>query len=180
VMSAPDIFSGDLINDFHRFELFGPRRDYFGADYVWRVSDTSAILSDMNYDIQSGVVQQFNIGYSRLVWPNLSYYIGSRYLKRVEILGEKGTNTFTFAATYNLDPRYSLVFAQQYDFDYGTISRNDITLIRRYHRMAMSFTYSADHSLKRQAIMFSLWPQGVPEISLGSRSYVNMGGAPGY
>ncbi|MGB2807151.1 MAG: LPS assembly protein LptD, partial [Sedimentisphaerales bacterium] len=65
-------------------DIFGPRRNYFGADYIWRVSDTTAVLSDLNYDIQSGVVQQLNVGFSRLRWPNLSYYIGSRYLKRID------------------------------------------------------------------------------------------------
>jgi hypothetical protein len=87
VMAAPEIFNGDLNQPgFGRFENWGPRRDYVGADYIWRLSDTSAVLSDMYYDIDSGVVQQFNIGYSRMVWPNMSYYIGSRYLRRVYIM----------------------------------------------------------------------------------------------
>jgi len=160
--------------------LFGPRRDYFGADYIWRISDTAMLMSDMNYDMQSGVFQQYNIGYSRLCWPNLSYYIGSRYLRRTNILGEQGSNAFTFAATYVLDPRYTLIFAQQYDFDYGANVRSDITLIRKYHRMNCSLTLSADESLDREAIVFGIWPQGVPEIAIGERRYVGIGGAGGY
>jgi len=180
VLSAPDIFHGDLENDgidrgLRRFEMYGPRRNYFGADLLWRLSDTTAILSDMNFDMQSGVVQQFNAGFSRLCWPNLSYYIGSRYLRRVEVLDEKGSNAFTFAATYTLDPRYRIVFSQQFDFDYGANIRSDITLIRRYHRMYCSFTYSVDESLDRQAIVFSIWPQGVPELAIGPRRYMEIG-----
>ena len=128
----------------------------------------------MNFDMQSGVVQQFNAGFSRLCWPNLSYYIGSRYLRRVEVLDEKGSNAFTFAATYTLDPRYRIVFSQQFDFDYGANIRSDITLIRRYHRMYCSFTYSVDESLDRQAIVFSIWPQGVPELAIGPRRYAKL------
>jgi len=161
--------------------IFGPRRNYFGADYIWRMSDTTAVLSDMNYDMQSGVIQQFNIGFSHLRWPNLSYYIGSRYLKRIDNgLGEKGSNVFTFSATYVLDPRYTMVFSQQFDFDYGANMRSDITLIRRYHRMYYGLTYSADESLKRQAIVFSIWPQGVPELAIGSRRYMGLGDSAGY
>lgn len=180
VFSYPDIFSGDLVNNFHRFELFGPRRNYFGADYIWRISDSSVLLSDLNFDMQSCVVQQFNIGISRLVWPNLSYYIGSRYLRRIKILDEEGSNTVTFAATYILDPRYTVVFSQQYDFDYGGVLQNNVTLIRRYHRMAMSFSYSADHSLKSQAIVFSIWPEGIRELALGPRRHVELGGGAGF
>jgi len=157
--------------------MFGPRRNYFGADYLWRISDTTAVLSDMNYDMQSNVVQQFNIGFSHLRWPNLSYYIGSRYLRRFSNgLGEKGSNAFTFAATYVLDPRYTVVFSQQFDFDYGASIRSDITLLRRYHRMYWGLTYSADESLDRQAILFSVWPQGVPEMAIGPRRYTRVGG----
>jgi hypothetical protein len=160
--------------------IFGPRRNYFGADYLWRLSDTTALLSDMNFDMQSGVVQQFNIGFSRLRWPNLSYYIGSRYLRRLNVLGEEGSNVFTFAATYILDPRYTVVFSQQFDFDYDKNIRSDITLLRRYHRVYWGLTYSADESLDKNAIVFSIWPQGVREMAIGSRRYMSMGGSADY
>jgi hypothetical protein len=187
VLSAPEIFNGDLITHdgvratgLHRFEMFGPRRDYFSADYIWRISDTTALLSDINFDIQSRVVQQFNIGFSHLCWPNLSYYIGSRYLRRVRVLDEEGSNAFTFAVTYVLDPRYTIIFAQECDLDYGVNVRSDITLLRRYHRMYYGLTFSADESLDRQAIVFSIWPQGIPEMGIGGRRYTGMTGPAGY
>jgi hypothetical protein len=187
VLSAPEFFNDDLTTaapTLLRVEKWGPRRNYFGADYIWRLSDTAAVLSDMYYDMQSGVVQQYNIGFSRLVWPNLSYYVGSRYLRRVEIDVdgdvEKGSNAFTFAATYVLDPRYTVVFSQMFDFDYGANVRSDVTVIRRYHRMYCSLTFSADESLDRQSVIFSIWPQGVPEMALGSRRYVGVGSPVGY
>ncbi len=161
--------------------VFGPRRNYFSADYMWRLTDTTAILSDMNYDMQSGVVQQLNVGFSHLRWPNLSYYVGSRYLKRVENgFGEEGTNVVTFAATYVLDPRYSVVFSQQYDFDYGASLRSEATLLRKYHRMYWGFTFSTDESLDRQSIVFSIWPQGVPYLGFGQGRYTGLGGSAGY
>ncbi|HDZ69146.1 MAG TPA: LPS-assembly protein LptD, partial [Phycisphaerales bacterium] len=48
VLSAPEIFNGDLSSGLRRFEMFGPRRNYFSADAIFRLSDTSAVLSDMN------------------------------------------------------------------------------------------------------------------------------------
>jgi len=180
VYSAPEIFNGDFSSSLQRYESWGPTRNYFSSDYIWRLSDTAAILSDVYYDLEDGKIDQLNVGYTRLCWPNLSYYIGSRYLRNVEVLDEKGSNAFTFAATYIIDPRYSVVFAQQFDFDYSANIRSDITLIRKYHRIACGFTYSADGSLDDQAIVFSIWPQGVPELAVGGRSYSVMGGAAGY
>jgi len=162
-------------------DLFGPRRNYFGADYSWLLSDTTAVLSDMNFDMQSGVMQQFNVGFSHLRWPNLQYYIGSRYLKRLDNgNGEYGSNAFTFAITYVLDPRYTVIYSQQLDFEYGEVVRSDITLIRQYHRLYWGLTFSADESLDRQSIVFSLWPQGVPGLAIGERKYFGLGGSAGY
>ncbi|OHB84815.1 MAG: hypothetical protein A2Z38_10740 [Planctomycetes bacterium RBG_19FT_COMBO_48_8] len=135
-------------------------------------------MSDMNFDMQSGVVQQFNIGASVLRWPNLSYYIGSRYLKRVENgLGEKGSGMFTFAATYILDPRYTAVFSQQYDFDYGVNVLSGLTLIRRYHRINFALTYGVDESISQHSVVLSIWPEGLAELALGSRRYMDIGGS---
>jgi len=182
VYSAPEIFNGDLQPpSLQRFETFGPSRNNFTADYIWRLSDTTAFLSDAYIDMQTGSVDQMNVGFARLLWPNLSYYIGTRYLKRVEVLDEKGSNAFTFAATYVIDMRYTLVFAQQFDFEYGKNIENEITLIRRYHRMCWGITYRADETLDDKAIIFSIWPQGVPEMGMGSnRRYSGLGGAAGY
>jgi hypothetical protein len=188
VLSAPQFYNGDLSRPFFglmlpyagRVETYGPKRDYFSADYLWRVSDTTTVLSDMYYDVRSGVVSQLNVGFSRLVWPNLSYYVGTRYLRRVQVLGEKGSNAFTFAATYELDPRYTLVLAQQYDFDYGSNIRSDVTLIRRYHRLYWGVTFSTDKSLATQSLVVSVWPQGIPELALGNRRQSEMVKQPSY
>ncbi len=182
VIPSINRFSGTIpLRDRRSSNVYGPRRNYFGADYIWRLSDTTAVLSDMNFDMQSGVVQQYNVGVSHLRWPSLQFYLGSRYLRRIENgLGEKGSNAVTFAVTYALDPRYSVVFSQQFDFDYGKTVRNDLTLIRRYHRIYWGLTYSADESLDRHSIGFSIWPQGVRGLGFGKRKYAGVGGSAGY
>ncbi len=180
IFSAPGIFNGDLADPLKRFELWGPKRNYFSTDYIWRVSDTTAVLSDLYYDMQSGVVEQLDIGFSRMRWPDLNYYVGSRYLRSIDIYDESGSNAFVFAATYELDPRYTVVFSQQYDFDYRANVESDVTLIRRYHRIYCGLTLSADASLDRQSIVFSIWPQGIPELAIGARCYSGLTGASGY
>jgi hypothetical protein len=180
MFTMPGILNGDLRDGLKKFETYGPARDYFSADYVWQISDTTALLSDAYYDIHRGTFEQVDVGFSRTRWPDLSYYIGSRYLRNVKVLDEHGSNAFVFAASYVLDPRYTIVFSQQFDFDYGANVESNITLIRRYHRVFWSLTFSADASLDRQAIMFSIWPEGVPELALGSRRYTGLSAPGGY
>jgi hypothetical protein len=169
------------VRDRRSSEIYGPRRNYISGDYIWRMSDTTAVLSDINYDIQSGVVQQYNVGFSRMRWADLSYYVGSRYLSRLDNgLGEKGSNMFTFAATYVIDPRYTLVLANQYDFDYGAGVLSELTLMRRYHRLNIGLTFSVDESRDRQSVVLSIWPQGVSELSFGPRRYMRLGESANY
>jgi hypothetical protein len=161
--------------------IYGPRRNYFGADYVWRLTDTTAVLSDMFYDMQGGVVQQYNVGVTHLRWPNLQFYLGSRYLKNIDNnFGQQGSNALTFAVTYVLDPRYTVVYSQQYDSDYGKSIRNDLTLIRRYHRVYWGLTYSVDSTLDRYSVGFSLWPQGVQGLGFGDTKFARVGSIEGY
>ncbi|MBN2128474.1 MAG: LPS-assembly protein LptD, partial [Sedimentisphaerales bacterium] len=156
--------------------LFGPQRNYISAAMTWRVSDTMAVMGDVYFDTKAGVVDQLDVGFSRLCWPNLSYFIGSRYLRDIDNgRGEQGSNAVTVAVTYVLDPRYTAVFSQQYDFDYEANIRSDITLIRKYHRVNFALTLSIDESLDEQRVVFSLWPEGVPELSFGLRRYMDLG-----
>ncbi len=160
---------------------YGPRHSYLSADYTWNLSDSTVFLTDMHYDLTDGSLQQYNFGISHMRQPNLSYYVGCRYLKNIDNgYGEHGTDAFTYAVTYILDPRYSLVYAGQFDFDYGKGVRNDIALIRRYHRLCWSVSYNRDESLDRQSIEFSLWPQGVPYAVFGSGRYMDLGGSAGF
>lgn len=169
-IAMPSIFNSDLGTKYRTFGLYGPQRDSINADYIWRLSDTTAILSDLNYDVKDNKIEQFNIGLSRLVWPNLSYYIGTRYMRSIEIDGDKGSNAVTFAATYKINPRYTLTYATQYDFKRDGRILTQVSLIRRYHRLYYGITYGIDETLDRRTIMFTIWPEGIGEMGSGSRS----------
>jgi hypothetical protein len=110
----------------------------------------------------------------------LSYYIGLRYLRDVNVLDKHGSNAFVFAASYILDPRYTIVFSQQYDSEYRANVESSLTLIRHYNRVFWSLSFTTDASLDRQAIMFNIWPEGVPEFAGGSRRYTGLSGPGGY
>jgi hypothetical protein len=160
---------------------FGPRQNYVSTDAVLRLTDTTSILTDGYFGMQTGTLEQFDIGFSRLCWPNLSYYVGTRYLRNVENgLGQRGSNALTFAATYVLDPRYTVVVSEQYDFEYSANIRTDLTLIRKYHRINLALTFSVDASLDEQRVVLSLWPEGIPELALGLTRYMELGASDVY
>ncbi|MBN1815978.1 MAG: hypothetical protein JW828_01370 [Sedimentisphaerales bacterium] len=166
---------------------YGILRDSVNADYQWRVSDTMTLLSDVSYDVRSGYCQQANIGIARYVFPDMSYYVGNRYLRPVVIdadrngdgindVHEEGSNALVTAITYRLNERYTATVSQEYNFDYGKSVRSDLTFLRRYHRLYYGLTFSLDQTRDRQSVSLSVWPEGVKELALGSRKYVGITG----
>jgi hypothetical protein len=161
--------------------LFGPRQHYASSDGILRLTDSTAILGDGYLGMQTGTVEQTDIGFSRLVWPDLSYYVGTRYLRRFFFNGQERTsNAITFAVTYILDPRYTLVFSDQYDYGYGANITTDLTLIRKYHRMNLALSFSVDSSLDDKRVVLGAWPEGVPELALGLGRYMALGASDVY
>jgi hypothetical protein len=164
---------------------FGMVRNSINSDAEWRVTDTTALLGDINYDVQSGVVQQLDLGMSRYVYPDLSLYLGSRYLRPIIVdavehgktIHEEGSHSVVGAVTYKLGERYWVTASQEYNFDFGKSISSNFALIRQYHRLFYSLEASFDQSLNRKGVMFSIWPQGVKELSLGSRRYTGLVGA---
>jgi hypothetical protein len=162
-------------------EGFGPRQNYVSMDAIWRLTDTTSILSDGYFGMQTGTLEQFDVGFSRLCWPNLSYYVGTRYLRSVvSASGVQGSNALTFAATYILDPRYTAAVVEQFDVENGVNIRTDLTLIRKYQRINLALTFSIDSSLDEQRVVLSLWPEGIPELALGLRRYMELGASDVY
>jgi hypothetical protein len=160
---------------------FGPRQSYISTDAILRLTDTTSILADGYFGMQTGTLEQYDIGFSRLCWPNLSYYVGTRYLRNVvSDVGVQGSNALTFAATYVLDPRYTAAVVEQFDVENGVNIRTDLTLIRKYERINLALTFSVDESLDEQRVVLSLWPEGIPELALGLRRYMELGASDVY
>ncbi len=180
------IFNNPAIPFFNRryTQYYGLQRNTLEGDYSWKVSDTLAVSSYLNSDIESGVVQQFNFGVTRYCWPSVSYYLGSRYLRRLEITGpnyeEKGSNALDFAITYDINPRYTFIYAQEYNFSYGQNIDSEVTLIRKYNRLFYGLTYRNDAYLSSNSVVFSVWPEGIKELAIGSRTYIGLTGPTSY
>jgi hypothetical protein len=162
-------------------DLFGPRQPYVGVDAILRLTDTTSIVGDTYISMETGTIEQADIGRWRLVWPDLSYYIGTRYLRRFYLGPEARTSkALTFAVTYVLDPRYTLVFSDQYDYEINENITTELTLIRKYHRMSLALTFTIDGFLDEQRVVLGLWPQGIPELALGLRRYMGLGASDAY
>ena len=96
--------------------------------------------------------------------PRLRYYLGARYLDDLNsCVGTAGFN-------YELTRKYSFSLFQQYDFQYegGHNLATSATITRKWPRWYTSFTFTYDQATDDIALYLTLWPEGVPEVQIGS------------
>jgi lipopolysaccharide assembly outer membrane protein LptD (OstA) len=141
-------------------------RNSVNTDATWRVSDTTALLGDAQYNLDESRLATAAIGLAVRRDPRVAYYIGTRYIQ------ELNSNITTFAVDYQLSKKYLFNFAQSYDFSQQGNVSSSITLTRRFDRffLAVRFNYSASDNVSGVGI--NLIPEGVPGQFLNSAQSV--------
>lgn len=149
-----------------RFFLSRPEyslpRDAVNSEYTWNLSDATAFLSDLNYDIESAGFGRADAGFAVTRDPRLRYYFGWRYIRDLDAsVGTLGTN-------YQINKKYSVSLFEQYDFlyDNGRNLATSLSLIRKFPRWYGAFTFAYDQRNQDVTVFVTFWPEGVPEVRL--------------
>lgn len=152
-----------------RFMLFRPEnstpRDHVNSEYEWNISDATAFLSDVNYDVESSDIARANAGFAITRDPRLRYYFGTRYIRDLD------SSVGTFGFNYRINRKYTLSVFEQYDFDYdsGVNLGTSVSIIRKLPRWYAAFTVVSDQRTDDLGVFLTFWPEGVPEVKFGDR-----------
>lgn len=143
-------------------------RNYIAGDFMYRISDTTSVLYDFNFDLNDRSFDRHNISLAVERNPRTSYFIGARYAGDIHMsLVGGGFN-------YRLNEKYITSARLWLDVDTGDLGETSFAIIRKFPRWysAISFEYSnLDNDF---TISLSVWPEGVPEWALGSRRYTTL------
>ncbi|HSW45169.1 MAG TPA: hypothetical protein VLM89_06320, partial [Phycisphaerae bacterium] len=136
-------------------------RSHVRTDFMYRISDTTAILSDTNFDLNDGDMDLFNISYAVERTPRLSYFIGYRRIHdtRSHLVG--------FGANYELTSKYRTAVRTYYDLERSKVEQFDISLIRKWPRWYTALTFGLDNIDENISLSFSMWPEGAPQMAIG-------------
>ncbi len=137
-------------------------RNHVNVDYTWNISDSTALLADMNYDIDRSIIGRSGLTLAVSRDPRLGYFIGLRTIEDMD------STVGTFGIRYKLNEKYSVSFAEQYDFDYrgGTNSFTSMTITRKLPRWYAGFTVTFDQRYNELTAMLMFWPEGIPEVEV--------------
>lgn len=130
-------------------------RQSLNADATWRISDTTALLSDVQYNWEKGELATASIGLAVSRDPRLSYYLGNRYIEELH------SNITTAAIYYELSTKYALALSQSFDFGDSSTVSSSATIIRHFDRFFAALRFSYDATNDESSITLNILPEGV-------------------
>ncbi len=140
-------------------------RNHIKADYMYRISDTTAVLSDANVDLNDGSLDLFNISYAVERTPRSSYFAGYRYI------GPTDSHLIGGGFNYLLNEKHTVGLRAYYDLDRGELEQLDLAVIRKFPRFNAGLTFGLNNIEEDFNVGVSLWPEGAPGTAIGSRQF---------
>ncbi len=130
-------------------------RNSINADALWRISDSTALLSDIQYNLDELTLATTSVGLAVQRDTRLSYFMGARYI------GQINSTIASLGAYYELTAKYRLSLSQSFNFSTQQNETSAVTLIRRFDRFFMNFTFFYDAVNDESGFRFGLFPEGL-------------------
>jgi hypothetical protein len=160
---TPGLFPGDGRSFFSRPEDSIPR-NHVSADYQWQISDSTLFLADTTYDVDDHKFDRYDFGLCIQRDPRLEYFLGLRSMQPLDsTVGTAGIN-------YQLTEKYRMSLFEQYDFQFngGHNYTTGFTIARKIERWYGALTAVYNQTNNEVAVYLTFWPEGVPELKIGS------------
>jgi hypothetical protein len=143
-------------------------RNYVNSSLIWRLNDRTALLSELNYDLNDGEIDVLNVSLAVERSPRLSYLLGYRYIE------ESNSNLLGFDMNYRLTEKHSLAIREALDLDRNRTLDFTVALIRKFPRWFGAVAFELDEAEDDFGVSFSIWPEGLPQAALGSRRFTGL------
>lgn len=147
--------------------------NYVRGDVIWRVSDSTSLLYDFNFDLNDGSFDRQNLSIAIERLPRLSYVFGWRQANDIDL------NFVGGGYNYRLNEKHITAFRVWVDADRGELGEMTIAYIRKLPRWYFSINLEIDEVFDDASITVSMWPEGIPEWTLGSRRFTGLSSTTG-
>lgn len=140
-------------------------RNYLAGELIYRLTDTTSLLYDFNIDVNDWSYDRHNVSLAVERTPRLAYVVGARNAGDIDmrLLGG-GWN-------YKHSEKHLTAFRAWYDIEEGDLGEVAVSYVRKLPRWYLATTFEYDHIDDDFSVTISIWPEGVPEWTLGSRRF---------
>jgi len=153
---------------FSRPELSIPR-NHVRSSFIWRVNDRTAVLNELNWDMNDGAVDLLNLAMAIERTPRFSYLLGYRFIR------ETDSNLLGLDFNYQMTEKHALAVRNAFDLDRGRTLDATVAFIRRFPRWYGAIAFRFDEARDDFGLMVNIWPEGLPQASLGPRRLTGIG-----
>lgn len=169
--AQPGEISNGYVNTFRPED--SRTRNYFAGDVVYRLSDSTALLYDFNFDLNDQTYDRHSVAITVERSPRLAYVFGTRYASDISMsLVGGGFN-------YKLNEKHITAFRFWHDIDEGDIGEVSVAYIRKMPRWYGGLVVEYDGVDDDFRVTLTLWPEGIPEWTLGSRRFTGVASTTG-
>ena len=99
--------------------------------------------------------------------------VGWRYIH------DTASNIIALGGNYKLNEKHTVALRELYDIDQGRNVSTELVYVRRWPRWYSAVTLDVDKTLDDVGINLSVWPEGAPNLGLGSKRYTGLGDSVG-
>ncbi len=165
-----DAKSDDVTNGYASFSrpLNSISRNFLSSSLIWRMNDRTALLSELNYDLNDGEVDILNVSRAVERPPRFSYILGYRFIE------ESDSNLLGFDMNYRLSEKHTLALREAFDLQRGRTLDLTVALIRKFPRWFGAVSFALDEAEDDFGVSISIWPEGLPQAALGSRRFTGL------
>jgi hypothetical protein len=135
-------------------------RDGVNADASWRLSDTTAVLADAEYNADYNRLATASLGLAVQRDVRVGYYLGDRYIDELH------SNIITASLNYELSSKYFMAVSQSFDFGVNHSVGSSLYVVRHFDRLFVAFVLSYDEVAHQSGVSLNLWPEGLAAPSV--------------
>lgn len=139
--------------------------NYVALDLRYRLSDTTSILYDINYDLNAREVSRQSVSLAVERLPRLAYVLGWRQASP-NSLNEAGGGF-----NYRLNEKHIFAARLYWDFQEHQLGELAFAIVRKLPRWYVSLNFDVDRYFDDVSITLSAWPEGISEWAVGSRRF---------
>jgi len=143
-------------------------RNYFAGDVSYRLSDTTSLLYDFNFDLNDGSFDRQDVALAVERSPRLSYVFGTRYAGDVQM------NFVGGGWNYKLTEKHITAVRAWYDIETGKVGEVTLSYVRKLPRWYVGLNFGYSNLDNNFTTSLSVWPEGIPEWTLGSRRFSSL------
>jgi hypothetical protein len=141
---------------------YSQARDNLYLESAWRVSETTSILADCQYDLDTSDLSFANIGVAVSKTPRLTHYLGARYIRALN------STVITYSTDYRLNYKYRLRLLLQYDTEEQKFIESHVRVTRRMPGWIVEVGVGYDQLDDDLSAQFALYPVGAEGARIGS------------